>query len=147
MSGPLTELLVLGLTLALSAVVYRYMRAKITLVPGRLTKLFGWVMSAHALVNLVARNLSDARIGWDAIIVTNLGCCIFLATYLNLLRRHEAGPLFLAIALALGSFAAFVLLMALGRVPLSIRFTAYTTMFAGFALFVAWRSSVSRARR
>ncbi len=135
------EWLILGLTLSFAVIAYGVMRARFVVVPSSLTRGFGWVMSAHALVNLIVRNLDDAARGWEPILATNVGCGVFLAAYLNVLRHHAEGPILAAVSLAFGSFAAFATLLALGQFPFSLRLTLYTTIFAGFTLFVAWRSA------
>jgi hypothetical protein len=139
-----TDLLFVGCALILALAIYLIMRARLVVVPNMLTRIFGILMSAHAFINLVTRNSADGQISWFATVVANITALIYLATYLNVLRRHQEGPILAALAFALGGSLAVFILAGSGTFQLSREIAAYAGGIAAFALFVLWRSARSR---
>jgi hypothetical protein len=139
-----TDLLFVGCALPLALVIYLVMRARLIVVPNMVTRIFGIAMSAHAFINLVTRNAADGQTSWFATLVANLTALIFLATYLNVLRRHQEQPILGALALALGSSTTIFILAGSGTFALSREIAAYAGGIAAFALFVLWWSARAR---
>src|SRR6185369_15677395 len=105
-----TDLLFIGCALPLALAFYLILRARLVVIPNFLTRIFGIVMSAHAFINLVTRNAANGQTSWTATVVANITALIFLATYLNVLRRHREPAILAAMALAFGgSLSIFIL--------------------------------------
>lgn len=139
------ELVVLGLTVALAFAIDRLLRRYVTIVPGAATRVFGGVMTAHAVVNLIGRNwlLADADV--VSVAVANLSGLVFLIVYGNALLRHARGALHAAFALLFASYATFAGLTAAQWVPFEPALFAYATVFAVFGAIVLWRASARSA--
>jgi hypothetical protein len=143
-AGVATDLLYVALAAVLAITIYLMLRARVVIAPSLLTRVFGYVMSAHAFLNLVTRNASGEEHSLLAVIVANVTALIFLATYLNVLRRHHEGPILAGLSLALGSSCAVFVFIASGQLPPSREIALSTVLTASLSLLVLWR--VARVR-
>jgi hypothetical protein len=134
------ELVVLAATVALAVVIYYALRSRVAIAPNLWTRVFGGVMTAHAVVNLVGRNLHAGAADPTSLIVANIGALIFLGVYGNLLWRHRRGPILAALSLLFASYAIFIALTVAHWVPVEPALLIYASVFAGFGLLVAGRS-------
>lgn len=139
------ELVVLALTLALAALLYQLLRRYVVVLPGIATRIFGGVMTAHAVVNLIGRNWLLAEGDAVSIAVANLAALIFLAAYGNLLWRHKRGAIYGAFALLFASYAIFAVLTVADWIPFHAPLFVYASVFAAFGLIVLWRASARSA--
>ncbi len=136
-----TDLLYLALAGVLAVTLYAVLHARLVIVPGLMTRIFGYVMSAHAFINLVTRNASSGEHQWFSVVVANVAALIFLGTYLNVLRRHQEGPILGGLSLALGSSLAVFVFLASGQLGLSREIGLYTTITTVLSILVIWRSA------
>lgn len=125
--------LILALTLGLAGLVFGAFKARWPLLPGPLTRLFAAIMTAHAVFNMISINLDGQHS-----IIENLSALIFLLVYLWTLWCNSEVSIRAAISLALGSYLAFIALVACGQFSFDARIFAYMSGIAIVALGVAW---------
>lgn len=140
------ELVVLLVTVALAVAGYRTLRPRVVAFPSALTRIFGGVMTAHAVINLIGRNLHAGQADTSSVVVANIAALIFIAVYANVLWRHQNGPILAALSLLFASYTTFMALTAARWVPFTPALVVYASMFAAFGLLVAW-ASVRATRR
>ena len=134
------ELLVLLATVALAVAGYRMLRGRVVVHPTAVTRIFGGVMTAHAAIGLIGRNLHAGTADVSSTIVANIAALIFLAVYANMLWRHRSGSILAALSLLFGSYTTFMALTAARWVPFSPALVIYASVFAAFGLVVVWTS-------
>jgi hypothetical protein len=134
------ELLVLFVTVALAIAGYRMLRGRTVVYPSALTRIFGGVMTAHAVINLIGRNLHAGNAEVSSTIVANVAALIFLAVYANVLWRHQSGAILAALSLLFASYTTFMALTAAQWVPFAPALVIYASAFAVFGLVVGWIS-------
>jgi hypothetical protein len=134
------ELVVLLATVALAVAGYRMLRGRVVVFPSALTRIFGGVMTAHALINLIGRNLHAGHADLSSMVVANIAALIFIAVYANVLWRHRNGSILAALSLLFASYTTFMALTAARWVPFAPALVVYASAFAAFGLVVAWAS-------
>jgi hypothetical protein len=133
------ELVVLLATVVLAVAGYRMLRWRVVVVPSAITRIFGGVMTAHAAINLIGRNLHTGSADMSSI-VANIAALIFIVVYANVLWRHQNGSILAALSLLFASYAIFMALTAAQWVPFAPAPVIYASVFAAFGLVVAWTS-------
>ncbi|HEY1722075.1 MAG TPA: hypothetical protein VGG27_12580 [Magnetospirillaceae bacterium] len=131
------ELTFLGLSIIVAGIVYGVMQMHVPLQTGRLTRLFAYAMSAHAIINLVTVSVTQLTGAWEVFAVAEASAVVFVAVYFYAALHHDENSAKTAIALALGSYVAMLMLMAMGQMAFSLRLFAYTSVIAGAAIAVA----------
>ena len=134
------ELVVLLATVALAVAAYRTLRPRVVAFPSALTRIFGGVMTAHAVINLIGRNLHAGQADTSSVVVANIAALIFIAVYANVLWRHQNGSILAALSLLFASYTTFMALTAARWVPFAPALVIYASVFAAFGLVVAWIS-------
>ena len=134
------ELLVLLATVALAIAGYRMLRRRVVVVPSAITRIFGGVMTAHAVINLIGRNLHAGNAEMSSTVVANIAALIFIAVYANVLWRHQNGAILAALSLLFASYTIFMALTAARWEPFAPSLVIYASVFAAFGLVVAWTS-------
>ncbi len=129
--------LLLAITLILAISLFSLLRAGWPIAPGRATRLYAGLMTIHALINLVGIDGESGR-PHVALAAAYGSALIYVAIYGIALWRNTRRSLLAAMALALGSYGALLILMAMGQFPFSLRIFAIASGVAAITLAAGW---------